>query len=98
MALRSYLLLRLDASLDRDGIVRTVRELEQMPQVSFAEPVVGAFDVVVTAEGKESPEELATQIGGIDGVCAVEVLHANAIPARERMWRNLNQLPLQRQA
>ena len=96
MPLRSYLLLRLDSSLDRDGVVRVVRELEEIPQVSFAEPVVGAYDLVVSAEGGESPQQLVGKVAIVEGVRAVELLRVNPIPARERMWRNLSQLPLVR--
>ncbi|MHB0876536.1 MAG: hypothetical protein ACYC5O_10900 [Anaerolineae bacterium] len=97
MASRSYLLVRLDGSLDRDGVVRLVRQLEELDEVNFSEPVVGAFDLVVTAESSDPVESLVQKVESMPGVCEVVCLRATAIPWRERMWRNLTQIPLTRQ-
>ena len=97
MASRSYLLVRLDGSLERDGVVGLVRRLEELDEVSFAEPVVGAFDLIVTAESSDPVEGLVKQVDVLPGVSEVVCLRAVAIPWRERMWRNLTHIPLQRQ-
>jgi hypothetical protein len=97
MASRSYLLVRLDGSLDRDGVVRLVRQLEELEEVAFSEPVVGAYDLVITAESDGGVDGLIDTVGGLPGVCEVVCLRATAIPWRERMWRNLSSIPLKRQ-
>ncbi len=93
MAFRSFMLARLRANVDREGIVSVVRELEAMPEVTFAEPVVGAYDLVATVETDDPIEEVVKRIKTIDHVEDVTPLKVNPIPARERMWKNFDKIP-----
>ena len=96
MAFRAYLLASLDPSCDGDARVRLVSELEAMDVVSFAEPVVGAYDLVITAETNGPVEQLVGRVTQLPGIVRVVALKANPIPARQRMWKNLTGIPLSR--
>ena len=93
MAFRSYMLTNLKTGLEREGVVAVVRELEGMPEVIFAEPTVGAFDLVATVETNEALDELARRIQTIDHVEKVTPLKVEALPMRERMWKNFDKIP-----
>ncbi len=93
MAVRAYLLAGFEPGLGGDGQVAAVRALEALPEVSFAEPVVGAFDLVVSVECEGPVEELLPKVTAIAGLRGVQALKARPLAARERMWRNLQGLP-----
>jgi hypothetical protein len=97
MALRGYLLARLDAGLDREAVAELVRALTAWDEVTFAEPVVGAYDLMVKAETAGPLEAVADRLAATEGVCEVLALKVDPIPARERMWRDLADIPLSRQ-
>jgi hypothetical protein len=93
MAIRSYLLVGLEATLDREAVVALVRTLERLPEVGFAEPVTGPFDLWISAESDQPPEELRERVRRLPGVREVSLLKARSVPARERMWRAMTALP-----
>jgi hypothetical protein len=93
MAVRAYLLAGFEAGLDRDGQVAAVRALEALPEVTFVEPVVGAYDLLAAVEAEAPVEDLLPRVQGIPGVRAVQALKARPLSARERMWRNLKSIP-----
>jgi hypothetical protein len=98
MALRGYLLARLASDLDRDGVIRLVRHLEKLDEVTFAEPLIGAYDLMVRVESATPLEEMADRLADTPGVCEVCALKVNPIPARDRMWHNLEAIPLSRES
>jgi ABC-type iron transport system FetAB ATPase subunit len=93
MAARCYLLASLGDAADREALIAVIRELEAMPEVLFAEPVVGAFDLVATLETREAVEDVVRRIQTIAGIESVTPLKVNPIPVRERMWKNLDKIP-----
>jgi hypothetical protein len=94
MALRAYLLAQLEDDLDHDGIVKVVRDLEEIDEVTFAEPVIGLYDLVITAESNAPIEQLVEKLEQVAGIRQLSALKAIPIPARERMWKNLSGIPL----
>ena len=98
MALRGYLLARLDAGLDREAVAELVHCLLEWEAVTFAEPLVGAYDLLVKVEAAGPLESTADRLSAMAGVCEVMALKVDPIPARERMWRDLADIPLSRQS
>jgi len=93
MAFRSYMLASVAGSQDRDRLVAVIRELEAMPEVTFAEPVIGAYDLVAVVESDEPVEDLVRRIQTVDHVEKVVPLKVNPVPVRERMWKNFDKIP-----
>ncbi|HOX46095.1 MAG TPA: hypothetical protein PK668_21005 [Myxococcota bacterium] len=93
MALRAFLLAGFEGGLDRDAQVAALRALETLPEVTFVEPVVGAFDLLAAVESESPVEELLPRVRQIPGVRAVQALKVQPLPARDRMWRNLKSIP-----
>jgi len=93
MAFRSYMLASVAGGQDRDRLVSVIGELEAMPEVTFAEPVVGAFDLVAVVETAEPIEELVRRMQTIDHLEKVVPLKVNPLPIRERMWKNFDKIP-----
>ena len=96
MASRSYLLAKVQEGTDREGIVRIIRELEGLEEVTFAEHVVGPFDLVLTTETAGTLEDLLSRIKKVERVAAVTPLKVDPVLPRERMWKNLQSIPLKK--
>ena len=94
MAHRSYVLANLTPASSRESIVRTVAELEAIGDVLFAEPVIGAFDLLVTLESDRPIEDILQDIQTIESIMDVTGLKTDPIPSRERMWNNLDRIPV----
>jgi hypothetical protein len=93
MGMRANILVKLAEGVDREGVGQLVRDLEEIDEVTFAEPVAGAFDLIATIEGRSSSEEVVEKIKLLSGIAGVEVLKVNPIFPRERMRRNIAKLP-----
>ena len=93
MAHRSYMLTGLEEGTDREGLIRVLRELEALDEVCFVEAVVGPYDLLVMAESEAPPEDLAAQLRRVDKIREVVALKVSPVGLRERMWKNLQQLP-----
>jgi hypothetical protein len=74
MGLRAYLLVKIADDVDRDAAAKALRQVESLPEVDFADPVVGACDLVVMVETADSVGALADQIGKFPWVKSVETL------------------------
>ncbi len=98
MALRSYLLIKLKENTTHEGIVKAVEELEQLDEVTYAEPVVGAWDLLAALETPGAPEDLAARLGKTPAFKETALLKVNPIPSRRRMWRNFKGIPAQPRA
>jgi hypothetical protein len=96
VALRAYLLLSLEPGCQREEIVRIADKIEAFPDVLFVEAVTGAYDLLVTAESVNPVEQLVNEVRELAGVRDVLPLKARPILRRERMWRNLSDIPLSR--
>ncbi len=74
MALRAYLLVRLADTVDRDEAEKALHQVEAMPEVDFADPVLGSCDLVVMVEVAESVTAVADQMSKFPWVKSVETL------------------------
>ena len=74
MALRAYLLVKMDESLDRGSSEKALRQVEAMPEVDFADPVVGGYDLVLMVETAESVSSVADQVSKFPWVKQVDML------------------------
>ena len=74
MGLRAYLLVQMADNLDQDAAEKALRQVEAMPEVDFADPVVGAYDLVLMVETADSVAGLADQVGKLSWVKSVETL------------------------
>ena len=74
MGLRAYLLVRIVDHVDREAAQKALRQVEAMPEVDFADPVVGGYDLVVMIETAESVGAVADQLGRLPWVKSVETL------------------------
>jgi hypothetical protein len=93
MGTRAHILVKVVEGVDQEGVVQLVRDLEELDEVMFVEPVAGVFDLIVNVETKSSIEEVVEKIKPLPGIAAVEVLKVNPIFPRERMRKNIAKLP-----
>jgi hypothetical protein len=93
MGTRAHILVKLVEGVDQEGVVQLVRDIEELAEVMFVEPVAGVFDLVINVEAKSSIEEVVEKIKPLAGIEAVEALKINPIFPRERMRKNIAKLP-----
>jgi hypothetical protein len=93
MAFRSYLLVHTDKGLERDRLAGLVGELEKMREITFAEPVMGEYDLVLSVECEEAIEDVIRHLKKVSGICSIVPLKVTPIPSRARMQRNLKSIP-----
>jgi|GEM_PF-877460 len=62
MGLRAYLLIKVKDNLEQEEFIDTLRKVERIPGVEFADPVIGAFDMVVMVDAPVTVEAIAAKI------------------------------------
>lgn len=62
MGLRAYLMVEVADDMDQEQFVDTLRELEEMAEVDFVDPVVGHYDMVIVVEAPVTVEQTASKI------------------------------------
>ena len=62
MGLRAYLLVKVNDSIEQEEFTQAVKEVEQVPGVEFADPVIGAFDMVVMVDAPVTVEAIAAKV------------------------------------
>lgn len=62
MGLRAYLMVTVKDDVDQQSFVNILRELEDMTEVDFADPVVGGCDIVIMIEAPVTVQEVANKI------------------------------------
>lgn len=96
MAQRSYVLAKLESPADRPALEELLARLEELDEVAFAEPVVGAYDLLITLDTAKSLEAVLKNLATFKPLCDLVGLKANPLPGRARLQRNLNQIPVTR--
>jgi DNA-binding Lrp family transcriptional regulator len=84
MALRAYLLIKLSESVERHEAEKALRKIEAMPEVDFADPTVGSYDLVAMVEASENVGAIADQVAQLPWVRSLEVLRIAASFERSR--------------
>ncbi len=62
MGLRAYLLVKAKDNIEQEEFIKAVSEVEQVPGVEFADPVIGAFDMVVMVDAPRTVEAIAAKV------------------------------------
>lgn len=84
MALRAYILVKIAEDVDRKAAEKALRQVEAMPEVDFADPVVGGYDLVLMIETSESVGAVAEQVRKFPWVKSVETLKITTSFERHR--------------
>jgi len=74
MGLRAYLLVDVVDEMEQQEFIKVLRELEEMPEVDFVEPVIGLHDIVVMVDAPVTVEAIANKVSSKNGVKAVEII------------------------
>jgi len=84
MGLRAYLLVDVKDDLKQEDYVEGLLELERMPEVDFADPVVGNHDIAVMIEAPVTVEAVARKIREKQWVKDVHTLRIVSVFERHR--------------
>ena len=74
MALRAYLLIKISDQINCDEAEKALRQVEALPEVDFADPTLGSYDLVLMVETGETVGAVADQIAKFPWVKSVDVL------------------------
>jgi len=74
MGLRAYFLVTLGDHMEQDKSIDLVRQLEEMPEVDFVDPVIGKRDMVIMVDAPVTVQATANKIGAREGIEDLEVL------------------------
>ncbi|MFA6807870.1 MAG: hypothetical protein WCR27_02635 [Eubacteriales bacterium] len=74
MGTRAYLLVNVINEVDQDNFSNNLHELEEMPEVDFADPVVGTWDVVMMIEAPITIDAVAKKVQDLPWVKDVKTL------------------------
>jgi len=84
MALRAYLLVKMADDVDREAAEKALRQVESLPEVDFADPVVGSCDLVLMVETGETVGAVAEAVSRLPWVKSVETLKITSSFERHR--------------
>jgi len=84
MALRAYLLVKIADDVDREAAEKALRQVESLPEVDFADPVVGSCDLVLMVETADSVGGVAEAVSRLPWVKSVETLKITSSFDRHR--------------
>ena len=84
MALRAYLLVKIADDVDREAAEKALRQVESLPEVDFADPVVGSCDLVLMVETADSVGGVAEAVSRFPWVKSVETLKITSSFDRHR--------------
>jgi len=84
MGLRAYLLVDVVDEMEQQEFIEVLRELEEMPEVDFVEPVIGLHDMVVMVDAPVTVEAIANKVSSKNGVKAVEIIKVISLFERHR--------------
>ncbi|SHE66248.1 hypothetical protein SAMN02745133_00868 [Desulforamulus putei DSM 12395] len=93
MGLRAYLMVTVHDDVDQQGFVQILRELEEMIEVDFVDPVVGRCDIVIMIEAPVTVQEVANKIEKLPWVKKLETLKIVSLFERHSASKK-NFLPL----
>ena len=62
MGLRAYLLVKVKDNIEQEEFIVAMREVERIPGVEFADPVIGDFDMVVMVDAPVTVEAITAKV------------------------------------
>jgi len=71
---RAYFLVTLGAHVEQRKFLDLVRQLEEMPEVDFVDPVVGRHDMVIMVDAPVTVQAIANKLRAREGIEDLEVL------------------------
>jgi len=74
MGLRAYFLVTLGDHMEQHKSIDLVRQLEEMPEVDFVDPVIGRRDLVIMVDAPVTVQAIANKIGAREGIKDLEIL------------------------
>ena len=74
MAPRAYFLVTLGDHVEQHKFIDLVRQLEEMPEVDFVDPVVGKRDLVIMVDAPVTVQATANKLRAREGIADLEVL------------------------
>ncbi|NLM51676.1 MAG: Lrp/AsnC family transcriptional regulator [Firmicutes bacterium] len=83
MGLRAYLLVAVTDDCKDEFFQDLMAEIKNFAEVDFADPVVGAADLVIMVEANNL-EAVAEKIAALKGVDKVEILRVTSVLERHR--------------
>lgn len=84
MGLRAYLLVDVADDMKQDEFIKELRELEEMPGVDFADPVIGSHDMVIMVDVPVTVQAIASKIYAKGWVKDMEILRIVSMFERHR--------------
>jgi len=79
MGLRAYFLVTLGDHMEQHNSIDLVRQLEEMPEVDFVDPVIGRRDLVIMVDAPVTVQATANKIGAREGIEDLEILRVVGI-------------------
>lgn len=89
MGARAYLLVDVKENVSQEEFVQIIRELEDMVEVDFADPVVGNCDIVVMIEAADTVQAVAQKLSKRLWVKNIQILKIFSIFERHRSSKKL---------
>jgi hypothetical protein len=90
MGLKAYFLVTLEDHTEQHKSIDLLRQLDEMPEVDFVDPVVGRHDLVILADAPVTVEATANKIMAKEGIKDLEVLRVIGVPEHyypSRRWK-----------
>jgi len=89
MGLKAYFLITLEDQTEQHKSIELLRQLEELPEVDFVDPVVGLHDMVALVDAPVTVEATANKIMANEGIKDLEVLRVIGVPEHyypSRRW------------
>jgi len=74
MGLRAYFLVTLGDHMEQHKSIDLLRQLEEMPEVDFVDPVIGKRDMVIMVDAPVTVQAIANKLRAKEGIEDLEVL------------------------
>jgi len=84
MGTRAYLLVNVVDEVNQQDFVKILRELEEMLEIDFVDPVIGSWDMVLMIEAPITVEAVAKKIGDQPWVKELQTLRIVSLFERHR--------------
>ncbi len=84
MGARAYLMVTVAEDVGREQFVQILRDLEDMPEVDFVDPVDGIYDLVIMIEAPIDVQTVSRKIAAQSWVKELQILRIVSLFERHR--------------
>jgi len=74
MGLKAYFLVTLGDHMEQHKSIDLLRQLEEMPEVDFVDPVIGKRDMVIMVDAPVTVQAIANKLRAKEGIEDLEIL------------------------